>query len=605
MNTYSASQNQPAFALDKQSIQILESISDGFVLLDSACRVVYMNTQAETILLRTRQELLGANFWDTFPGSVNSVFYARQQEAIETQQPVQFVEYAPLLHKWIEVRAYPAAEKLALYFLDVTQRIEAQKEQEEVEKELRVSEERLRIALKNSSITVYQQDKDLRYTWIYNPLPAFTPESVVGKMDADFVLPHEAAHLTDIKQRVLATGQGVVEEVKTTIDAGVSFAELTVEPLRDCTGAIVGVTGAAINITQRKHMEEALRQSEVKLNTLIDSNILGVFIADATGKFYDANDEFLRIIGYSREEVISGKVCWNKLTPPEQQEEEAKVVQSMIATGIGPAWEKDYIRKDGSRIPTIIGGAIFDKEKLLAIAFVLDISGRKELEERKDNFISIASHELKTPITSLKGYTHILKRKLDQQGFSEPVGMLARMDTQIDHLTRLVSDLLDVSKIQAGRLEYAQVSVDIDTLVCEVVESFQQTCSTHTIIIHGVSNNHVVGDGERLEQVLTNLLSNAIKYSPNADKVDIYITTVKGQVLISIQDYGVGIPQKHQDKIFERFYRAYNEGDKIFTGLGMGLNISYEIVKRHGGKISVESEEGIGSTFTVSLPLDS
>jgi PAS domain S-box-containing protein len=351
-------------------------------------------------------------------------------------------------------------------------------EQKRLEQALRQSEERLRIALKDTVITVYQQDRELRYTWIYNPLPVYTVEDILGKTDADFIQAEEAAHLIALKRRVLDTGQGYQEVIKTTGLAGTRYFDLVIEPLRDQHGAIIGVTGAAVDVTERI-----------------------------------------------------------------------------------------------------------------------------EFEERKDHFISMASHELKTPITTLKGLTQLLVRKLERQGMQEPLSALSRMNAQISRLVKLIDELLDVSKIQAGRLDYEEESVDIDALVHETVEVLQPGIPTHILNVSEVTHAVIVGDKDRLGQVLTNLITNAVKYSPGANNVDITLSTSKQTATISVHDYGVGIPQAHLKYIFDRFYRVYDSRNKAFPGLGIGLHIAYEIVKRHGGDITVESEEGKGSTFIVSLPL--
>ena len=145
--------------------------------------------------------------------------------------------------------------------------------------------------------------------------------------------------------------------------------------------------------------------------------------------------------------------------------------------------------------------------------------------------------------------------------------------------------------------------IDIDAFFHDMVDTMQQLSPTHTITIQGTSHAHIIGDRDRLEQVFTNLISNAVKYSPQASRVDISMTASDGMVTVSIRDYGIGIPREHQQKIFERFYRISDVHDKTFPGLGMGLYISAEIVKRHGGRLWVESAESEGTTFFMSLPI--
>jgi signal transduction histidine kinase len=162
--------------------------------------------------------------------------------------------------------------------------------------------------------------------------------------------------------------------------------------------------------------------------------------------------------------------------------------------------------------------------------------------------------------------------------------------------------LLDVSKIQAGRLEYVRETVDLEALLQEITEILQQTNPSHTIVVRGTVGTSLIGDPDRLGQVFINLLSNAIKYSPDAKTVEMDLSTSPEMVTVSVRDHGLGIPREQRDKIFDRFYRVTDSKQRAIPGLGMGLYIVAEIVKRHGGTITVDSAIGKGSTFTVTLP---
>ncbi len=176
------------------------------------------------------------------------------------------------------------------------------------------------------------------------------------------------------------------------------------------------------------------------------------------------------------------------------------------------------------------------------------------------------------------------------------------MTTHIDAVTRMVNDLLDVSKIRAGRVTYIEEVFDFDPLLREIVESTQQTSLTHTLTVQGAANMQIVGDRCKIGQVLSNLIGNALKYSPQANKVNIEVIPSQERITITIRDYGVGIAEKHHKKIFERFYRASTKKEAGIAGLGMGLHIAYEIVQHYGGDITLASAEGQGSTFMVTLP---
>ncbi len=220
----------------------------------------------------------------------------------------------------------------------------------------------------------------------------------------------------------------------------------------------------------------------------------------------------------------------------------------------------------------------------------------------RDDFISAASHELKTPVTSLKIYTELLLRQSTQQGDERTSSHLQKMNGQIERLAMLVSDLLDASKIEAGKLELRRETVELQPVVDEVVEAVQTTTTKHHIEIHGTVERTVLGDRERLSQVVTNLLTNAVKYSPHADRIVVRIAETGTGAAIEVEDYGIGIDEEHLDQIFDRFYRVTSADEKTFPGLGMGLFISREIVRRHGGTMEVTSTKGRGSIFRFTVP---
>lgn len=231
-----------------------------------------------------------------------------------------------------------------------------------------------------------------------------------------------------------------------------------------------------------------------------------------------------------------------------------------------------------------------------------DITGRKQLEKKKDDFIGIVSHELKTPLTSIKGYSQILEKHLKQNKDEKGSSFLSKIIKEIERLTQLTASFVNVYNIQTGKLVLYKKNFVIDELIGGIVSDFQRTTS-HTIEYHEQSKKFVYADKERITQVLVNLISNAIKYSPRAKKIIVKSVYDAKKVTISVQDFGLGIPKEEQNKIFERFFRVKGKKEKDISGLGLGLYISYEIVNQHKGKIWVDSVEGKGSTFYFSLPL--
>jgi len=243
---------------------------------------------------------------------------------------------------------------------------------------------------------------------------------------------------------------------------------------------------------------------------------------------------------------------------------------------------------------------------LLILAFYLirtEFRRRNMLEQNKDEFLSMASHELKTPITSLKLFTEVLDRKLRENKINEAKQVVKKIVNQSEKLSALITDLLDITRIQTGKLQMEKAPFDLNELIDDTVEALQETTRRHKIRVRGKIRQLVSGDRYRIYQVLSNLLTNAIKYSPNGGTIVIRVSKQQSHALVSVVDKGVGIEKKHQKKIFERLYQIGNRQDRSSRGLGIGLFVSAQIVKQHHGRIWVKSKKGKGSIFSFTLPL--
>ena len=261
----------------------------------------------------------------------------------------------------------------------------------------------------------------------------------------------------------------------------------------------------------------------------------------------------------------------------------------------------------GRRIMLLNAGRI-DSVPLILLAME-DITERRRAEgekqrllEQREEFMAIASHELKTPVTSLKGYAQMLQARFARAGDERSATALARMNAQLDKLIHLIGELLDVTSIEAGQLLWHSEHFDLDALVRDIVEEVSQISERHQIRIEGVVRTPVSGDLERIGQVLTNLLTNAIKYSPHADRILITLAAGTESATVGVQDFGIGLAPEKQADVFERFFRVSDPEHATFPGLGLGLFISAQIVTRHGGRIWVDSQPGAGSTFYFTVP---
>ncbi len=258
-----------------------------------------------------------------------------------------------------------------------------------------------------------------------------------------------------------------------------------------------------------------------------------------------------------------------------------------------------------SKVMLLNGRRLLQSEKgeELILLAMQDITEQRVLQQRNDNFMSMASHELKTPVTTIKTLVQMLQLHYENGKDTTLVEYLTTIGQQIEQLTQLVIDLLDVSKIKVDKFELEKKTFDFDCLATEIVKSCQLLSSHHVIALQGETQAQMSGDRNSISRVFINLITNAIKYSPKANKINITLSHSEECVRVGVKDFGIGIAPDHHDKIFERFFQVGNNRGQSFAGLGIGLYITSAIVSQHRGRIWVESTEGQGSTFFFELPL--
>jgi PAS domain S-box-containing protein len=603
--TESMRSRDPLHQSEQRYQDLLESLSDHVVILTPQGLVLEINEPPLVGAGVRREEVIGKCLIDLPVWSLASAAQEQLRAAVEQASGGETVHF--------EIRIRPQAEKYLDLALTITPSCDIYQQVEYLIctgidiTESKRAEESLRVLVESIP----------QFVWISKPAGSIiysnqrwrdylakTAEQAHGYRWKESLHADDQQRILDVRQNAVKTGEPY--EIEYRLRDGTSgeyrwfLARAT--PLKDDQGRILQWFGTSTDIDEQKRTEEALRQSQERVHMLMASNVIGIFMTQGD-EIIEANDTFLRMIGYSREDLEQGRLNWINITAPEYMTATEQYHHELRLHEYVAPYEKEYVLKDGNRLAVLVGGIITQLDPLETICFVLDNSVRKELEQRKDDFLSMASHELRTPLTSLKLQTQILKKRLMKQNVPTAEASLVRMEAQITTVTRLIEELFDLSKIQAGKLEYAQETVNLNTLLREIVEVMQQTQKTHTIIMPDIGHSFFLeGDRDRLGQVFLNLISNAIKYSPDADQVEVDIKTSPEAVTISVRDYGIGIPQKQQARIFERFYRAVAPNQSAFPGLGMGLYIVETIVKHHGGTITLESKMGAGSIFQVTLP---
>ncbi|MBC8053671.1 MAG: PAS domain-containing sensor histidine kinase [Sphingobacteriaceae bacterium] len=353
------------------------------------------------------------------------------------------------------------------------------------------------------------------------------------------------------------------------------------------------------DITEHFKDKSALKESKVNMRFMADTMPQQVWTARPDGSLDYVNKRVTENFESSVEEIIGEG--WIHFVHSQDQDNCIERWKSSLQSGEPYQVEfrlkvnEEYRWHLGRAIPLVIDGSI-----VKWFGTNTDIHEHKVSEEKKDAFISIASHELKTPLTNIKSFVQLAKRTIEPSG--KAFEFLTKADNHVLNLQNLISDLLDVSKFNAGMLTYNFSDFNFADLVSESIEAIKPGLTTHKIILENHADVIFNGDRFRIEQVIANFLSNALKYSPDADTVIVRTAIEEGNIVVEIQDFGIGIPEEHLSKIFERFYRVDNTSMK-FQGLGLGLFISSVIIKRHQGSFWIESKPGAGSTFHFLLPL--
>jgi PAS domain S-box-containing protein len=631
---------------------LVEAVRDYAVFaLDRTGRILTWNPGAERIKGYRAEEIIGRHF---------STFYS--QPDIDRKHPEEELRIATATGRFEEegwrVRkdgtrfwANVVINKLTdargnhLGFAKVTRDLTDRKKTEEA---LRASEERFRLLV--TSVQDYEiltlDPEGHVMTWNVGAerIKGYRAEEIIGRHFSAFYPKSDVEDGKPEMELRVAAEEGRFEDEGWRVrkDGTLFWANVIITALRTADGKLQGFSKVTRDLTGKKQAEEALRQSQERYRLMIDSvKDYAIILLDTHGRVTSWNTGAQRITGYSAHEILGSHV--SKFYPLEDIRAGRPERELVVAQSQGRFEEEGWrLRKDGSRYwASVIVAPIYDDSKMLRgySKVTRDLTERRRAEEKlreaneslerkveermreitrvaarleaavksRDDFLSIASHELKTPLTSLKLQTQIRKRTLAKEGGDPiPADRLRRMfeddEKQILRLTRLVDDMLDITRIASGKLTLQPEPVDLRALVLDVVKRFAVQAAAAGCVVEVDAETDVVGrwDSYRLEQVFINLLTNAMKYGAGKP-IRVSLSTRDATAVLSVHDEGVGIAPEDQERIFGQFERATSANE--VSGLGLGLYIVRQIVAAHGGTIGVTSSPGRGSTFTVELPV--
>lgn len=492
-------------------------------------------------------------------------------------------------------------------------------ERKQSEQALCQSDERLRLALLGSPVVVWEQDQDLRFTWIHNPPAGWELNVIQGKTDRELLPPEISAISEEIKRRVIRTGEPTRQEIEVRKEGRFIWWDFYVEPVRNEKGQITGIRCAATDLTQRKIWEESLRESERHLRAIYESTEEAIITLDGEQRCLEANPAAGTIAGIPHEQLIGRHLrefldpdynlseAWFAFLQKGRFKGEVRIRQfdgtlrNVEATGIADIMPGRYM---------FVGHDITERklgeEALRRAKDELELRVRErtaELErsnQELQEFAFVASHDLSEPLRKVQTFGRLLKARSAERFDEQDKDYISRMTGAAERMQNLLDALLRYSGIQTRGQEFE--AVKLDDIVQDATNDLEVMISKAGAHIEITSLPEVNGDRDQLRQVFQNLIANAVKFRRQGvdPLVKIYATRNRKFHRVMVEDNGIGFDEKYLDKIFQPFQRLHGRSE--YEGIGMGLAICKKIVERHRGAITAKSTPESGSTFIVILP---
>ena len=604
--------------------QVLESITDAFVAVDSAWHLTYLNQRAEELIGQPRDELLGMGAWDALPQLRGHALHTELDEALQDQESTQFETYLAPLERWFQVTAYPFEGGLSIYFDDVTA-VHERRAQLDAERE------RVSMALTGADLGMWDLNLNTGrclFDERWAEMLGYTLDEVDSTLD--FFERH--THPDDLQVLYHQLDRHAQGEIP-YVDAEIRMRHKNgswrwvldrgkiLEWNED--GSPRRVVGTHMDITMRKEREEALRRERDLLQSIFDASPVAIVTLNADGQFVTASERAREILGLAPDAVLErafNDPLW-RITDPDGHPipDEDLPFYRVMATGQRLSDIEHTIEwPDGTRRLLSVSGAPLSSPEGApegAVFILIDITERRQHEQElmaakeraeamnrlKNAFLANMSHELRTPLTSIIGFADVLSSQLD-----DSEGELIQLIRQSGkRLEETLTSILDLAELESEAIRLDPHMVDLAETVRSAVDRHRPTAHEKgldvSLDVPDAPVNTVL-DARTMQRIVSHLVSNAVKFTEEGG-VSIRLRCTDSSFLLRVEDTGIGIDPAHVDRIFSEFEQESDGYTRNFEGIGVGLAITQRLVKLLGGTITVESEKGAGSVFTVQLPL--
>ncbi len=551
--------------------------------------------------------------------------------------------------------------------IDISERARLEAERKHMEAELAESEAKFRRLVEGSNDLVWSMDCNAVFTYLspqFQTIFGWDANDWIGQVSLELVHPDDRLFVSNKPQEMLQAGKSSssIEFRHLHRDGHYIWVRSSTTVVKNAAGELIGLQGSLSDISDLKQTEFALQASENRFREVFTSNIVGMMFTDFSGQIIDANDRLLGMLGYTRADLDAGRINWVNLTPTEHAVKDRQAMEHLERYRAIDPWEKEYYRKDGSRVPVLVGVALLSEIDSSCVCVVMDISDLKRVEAQlqrtneqlaratrlKDEFLANMSHELRTPLNAVLGMTEGLQDQIYGKLNDSQLRALQTIERSGAHLLELINDILDLAKIESGQIELNCTPTAIAPL-CQSSLTFikQQALKKRIQLEINLPPNlpDLLVDERRLRQVLINLLNNAVKFTPDGGYITLEVTDEK-QVMdptplqgitrvkinrsltderindvlpltqpsevidpvtrnylrIAVRDTGIGIAPEHISKLFQPFVQIDSALNRQYSGTGLGLALVKRIVELHGGQVGLTSQVGYGSCFTIDLP---